>query len=92
MANYKDLDALPTHMHGAILRYIEKGIPPGSFLMAVFGNELTEAYGRADFDNQRAMPEYAAYLYNNAPSACHGSPEIVEMWIAKGGLEGRENA
>lgn len=83
-----NFDRLPQHMHGALERYIDKGIPPGGFLTAVLSNDLRNAVGRADAENRERIGDYVIYLYNDAPSVCWGSPEKVEAWIAAGGLHG----
>lgn len=71
---------LPVHMHGAISRYIAKGIPPGSFLTAVLSNDLMGAFGKADDENREALYEWVRFIYNYAPTGCHGSPEKVRAW------------
>jgi hypothetical protein len=71
--------AIPEHM---MTGYIERGVPVGDFLTAVLENNLSEACGRADDDNLENLPAYVAYLYNEAPSPCHGSPEKVRAWSA----------
>jgi hypothetical protein len=83
---------LPTHMHGGIARYIVRGIPPGSFLTAVLSNDLMGAFGKADDENRDALFEWARFIYNFAPTGCHGSPEKVSAWISSGGLLGKEAA
>jgi len=55
----------------------------GSFLTAVLSNNLTQACGRADDSNLRALPDIVRYCYNELPSDCWGSPEKVEAWRAK---------
>jgi len=69
-------------MMGGLIRYIEEHIEPGDFLMAVLENNLSEACGRADDDNIENLPAFCAFLYNEAPAACHGSPEKVSAWLA----------
>lgn len=71
---------LPVHMHGAISRYIARGIPPGSFLTAVLSNDLMGAFGKADDDNRGALFEWVRFIYQYAPVGCHGSPEKVRAW------------
>jgi hypothetical protein len=81
MSEYLDgLDLLPHHMREGMQRWIENGIPPCSFLMAVLRNDFIEACGKADDINQRALFNYAAYLHNFAPPACYGSPANVAAW------------
>jgi len=67
----------------SIRRYADEYCPTGSFLEAVLNNDLTEAVGRADEDNLKALPEIVGYCYNEIPMACWGSPEKVEKWLAR---------
>ena len=83
---------VPAHMHGAIDRYIEKGIPPGDFLIAVLKNDLSEACAAADLVNMHNIPGIVAWFYNHAPSSCYGSEKKLLEWIKIGGLQGEENA
>jgi hypothetical protein len=71
---------IPERMAGGLQRWIERGIPPGSFLTAVLENNLSEAVGRADAENLANLPAYVGYLYNEAPGACWGSPQKVRAW------------
>ena len=61
--------------------YIEEGIPPGSFAVAVLSDSLVGAYSRADDVNTMRMLDWVHWLYNDAPSGCWGSPEIVQGWL-----------
>jgi len=70
------------HMMGALRRYIDEGLPTGHFLTAVLNNNLSEAVSRADNETLANLPAFCAYLYWEAPSQCHGSPEKVSAWIA----------
>lgn len=84
-------DILPEHCRGGMRRYIENGIPPGSFLTAVLENNLVEAFGRADQINQERLRDYCLWLYNEAPAMpirSWGSREIVRQWIDAGGMAG----
>ncbi len=86
---YEDkLSTLPSHMGGAMKRYIEHGIPPGSFLSAVLSNDLKETFARADDENGRAVRDYVVFLYSFAPSGCWGSPDKFTAWQQQGGLHG----
>lgn len=69
------------HIKGSLSRYVEFGIEPGSFLMAVLTNDLVGAVGRADVENIKRIPEIVRYVYNHLPSGCWGSNEIVEEYI-----------
>lgn len=76
------LGMLPPHMRSGMRRWVELGVNsrPGSFLFAVVSNDLMEACGRADHENAQALPAYAVYLYNYAPSDCYGSRKNAESW------------
>ena len=72
---------IPAYMLDALERYIHQGQPPGDFLSAVISNDLTKAVARADDHNQVNLPAYIAYLHNEAPGVCWGSPEKMKTWI-----------
>ncbi len=76
-----DYSGLPEHMQDAMQRYIERGIEPGSFLMAVLCNDLMGAMGRADAINAERLKDFCGFLYNEVPGGCHGSPKAVSAWI-----------
>ena len=77
-----DYSFLPEHMQDGAREYVELGRSPGDFLHAVLCNNLVEAYGRADTTNTECMHDWACWLFNEAPSACWGSPEKVKAWLA----------
>lgn len=68
-------------MLDGIKRYIEYGIPPGSFLSGIISNDLREAVSSADDENLHNIPAFLAYFYNEAPSSCWGSPEQMKNWM-----------
>ena len=70
------------YMQDGVDRYINQGIPPGSFLTALFCNDLKEAYRRADDANTAAMREWVRFMINDMPSIAQGSPDKVQEWIA----------
>jgi hypothetical protein len=63
--------------------YVEHGLPPGDFLHAVLSNDLRRACAFADERNLPAIPALSAWVYNEAPMQCWGSPEIVRSWILR---------
>lgn len=88
-----DYSSLPDYMRGGVQRYIENGIEPGHFLVAVLSNDLVESLSRADETNRERLFDYASFLYNELPGrrskpACWGSREAVLNWIKVGGLKG----
>ena len=72
---------IPERMMKGLTRYINEHCPVGDFLIAVLENDLMEAVGRADDENLRNLPAFVAYLYNEAPGNCWGSPEAVRAWL-----------
>jgi hypothetical protein len=77
---------IPDNIKESLQRYVDKGIPTGSFLQAVLENNLMGAVGKADYINKHLLPEICSYIYNQLPSISHGSPENVQKWIERGGL------
>lgn len=83
------MNMIPEHMHGAIKRYVEDGIPPGSFLEAVLCNDLRNAVLKADDINKNHLVQWVQFLMWEVPAACHGSEKAYEIWIGMGGLNGK---
>jgi len=84
-----DFSEIPEHMRDGLRLYIDRGLPPGSFLMAVLTNDLAGAFGKADLINQSKIKDYVSFLYNHAPRQCWGSVEKVDEWIKRCGLYGK---
>ena len=93
-----DYTCVPEHMRGGLQRYIEDGIEPGSFLLAVLANDFVNAIGMADGINREYLSDWALFLYNELPGRgshkpdCWGSREAVDNWIKIGGLKGLARA
>jgi len=68
-------------MKAALDRYSELGVPTGDFLRALLSNDLMEAHGRADDQNRRDIDQLCMYVYNEMPSLCHGSYDLVDAWL-----------
>lgn len=81
-------DRLPAHMQDGARRYIEQGIPPGSFLLAVLENNFTRAVSGADEINRQHLQDWAHWLIWDIPSAAWGSRSKVNAWMSHNGLEG----
>lgn len=77
------MSAIRPKIIGSIRAYADEGRPTGGFLRAVLSNDLKEAFGRADEENQAAMLEIVQYCYNEIPSVCWGSPEAVTSWLER---------
>jgi hypothetical protein len=74
-------ETIPAHMIIGLADYIDNHIPTGGFLEAILSNDLIAACCKADNVNITRIHVYIAYLYNNAPSLCFGSPERYREWI-----------
>lgn len=69
------------YIYGALERYLNHGIMPGSFMTAVLENNLSEAFGRADSFNTANMKNIVGYVYNNVPANAWGSREKVDEYL-----------
>lgn len=83
-------NAIPNYTMDALERYVEQGIPPGGFLMAVLTNDLMEAMGRADSNNRQVLFEITGLIYNEFPADCWRHPERIKAWIQAGGWQGMQ--
>ena len=61
--------------------YVKHHVPTGSFLGAVLSNDLRDAFMRGDDDNLATLFHIVAYVCNEIPSECWGSPERVNEWL-----------
>lgn len=87
-----DWDLIPSHMHGAVRRYVMHGIAPGQFLTAVLCNDLKEAFARADDDNTAAMLGWVRFMHNYMPANSQGSLDQFRAWLERGGLASEAEA
>jgi hypothetical protein len=81
-----NLKKIPEHLRGGLLRYLDAGIEPGRFLCSVLDNDLCEAALRCSDDPARAdatLHQLCSFLWNFAPSRCHGSKEKRLAWQAE---------
>jgi len=72
---------IPDYMMDGINRYVNDGIPPGSFLTAIICNDLSGAVSQADDNNLPNIPAFVSYFYWETPSACWGSLRKMKAWI-----------
>jgi len=68
-------------MADAVRRYVEKGIQPGHFLMALLSNDLMDTIGRADDENAAAIKRWAIFVRCELPVGCHGSRSKMTDWM-----------
>ena len=86
--DFKDYPEVPEHTQAALRRYVEQGLMPGSFLLAVLTNNLIAAVTHADSDNRRCLFEICRFVFNNLPSDCWGTADKVYEWV-KPGIDAR---
>lgn len=82
------LTLLPEHMRDSMKRWIQFGISPGSFGLAILRNNLTESFLMADAINRQRMVDWVKFLVYHMPAGAWGSPDAVDCWIDNGGLNG----
>jgi len=94
---YESLKAanVPEHLRGGIVRYVQSGIIPGSFLRSVIANDLISAVCRAD--DTLAIGELRAvcrWFLHQAPMQCHGTYFAMDEWSSakakEYGIQNRE--
>ena len=73
-------EMLPQSLRGGMRRYIEDGVIPGGFLVAVLSDGLSDAMGRADEANRERLYDIVSFVYNEAPGDCWGSRAKVKAW------------
>ena len=79
MLNY---NKVPVHyMLSGMQRYVEHGIVPGDFLLAVLRNDLRAAVNCADSNNIEALTDWVVFCYSELPANIWGSPERVKEHI-----------
>lgn len=83
---------IPAGMLPGLTRYVDFGIPPGSFLQAVICGEWRLAARLADDANAKILPAFGAWLLRNAPPQSHGSRANFEAWMAQRGRQMRAAA
>jgi hypothetical protein len=85
------LDRISEYMVGGIIRYVEQGVPTGSFLLAVFSNDFYSAVSHADSTN---IGDFKCYLdiIQVMPWQSWGSAKEVKAWVDQGGEIGRKKA
>jgi hypothetical protein len=68
-------------------RYLEHGLPPGSFGRALLCNDLTAAVLRADPNNKRLLGQHVEWLWNHFPLESWGNEAKYNKVISDGGYE-----
>ena len=74
------LTRIPAHLHMGIIRWIFDGIKPGSFLCAVFSNQLVQSVLLADYLSAPAIPDIVWWLSREAPVGSYGESSVLTDW------------
>lgn len=74
---------IPATTLRALDLYVNEHIQPGGFLYAVLTNDLFGAISRADTANGAAIRDICLYIYNELPSDCWGSRDVVDRYLAQ---------
>jgi hypothetical protein len=85
LINYKDDkgNRIPDYMHVGITYYVESGILPGDFLVAILTNDLRSAVRCADDTNMDLIPTYVKFFYSNVPYEIWGSNAKVQDHVER---------
>jgi hypothetical protein len=73
---------IPQHIKDSLLRYLQFGYSPGSFLMAVLTNNLGEAIGNADKHSMEKLKLIWLFTVNAMPGVAVGNRKIVDEWMS----------
>lgn len=70
--------------------YIDYGEFPGDLLQALLCNDLSETIRLADRYDYHVVElvRLVRFFQDEAPAACWGSPEAMELWKARRGIRG----
>jgi len=71
---------IPPTIMGALRRYQQEGISPGSCTTAILCGDLFGAVTAADTDTASALAWIALYVYLYMPQECWGSRDAVSMY------------
>lgn len=81
-----EYNKIPPHIKDALLRYLQFGCPPGSFLTAVLTNDLRGALGHADKESLEALKPIWMFTVNVLPGLAVGNSDDVSRWIGNEAL------
>lgn len=73
-------ELVPEHLSRGLQLWIEHGVEPGGFLVAVICNDLRGACERADPISRHALFEIVSFLHTYAPRGCWGNEKAYSAW------------
>lgn len=71
----------PAHMLDTFREYVNKGVKPAGFALALLENNLLEALATADRINYTNLQNYVIFLKSAIPKMAYGSRENVNAWV-----------
>ena len=83
-----DWGRIPCHMYEGISAYVLQGRRTGSFIHAIFSNNLQMAVGHADGVNRNLLQDYVHFLMLYVPPSAYGTEFAVQQWQRIGGQWG----
>lgn len=82
------MSAAVNRFAAGLTRYVQSGIPPGSFLRAVLANDLEDALACADSESMANLQAIVEFVAESVPPRARGSEQAVREWIKEGGAAG----
>lgn len=83
MYEHIDYTKIPQHMRESVYKYINEGVPPGTFLRAVLENDLVNAFVFADDINKKVLNDWVSFVWWDLPVESWGSREKVNLWMKR---------
>jgi len=75
-------EKIPQHIRDTLLRYLQFGCPPGSFMTAVLSNDLRGALSNADAASLDGLKSIWLFTVNEMPGLAVGGSDDVSRWIS----------
>ncbi|HYG68859.1 MAG TPA: hypothetical protein VD838_14425 [Anaeromyxobacteraceae bacterium] len=80
---------IPPTVAAPLIRYVTRGEDPGPFLRDVLEGRAADVADVTSITGRHLVSQVVQWMWNEAPRECHGTPEAVREWIARGGRDGR---
>jgi hypothetical protein len=87
LESHFDSYSVPLNLRGGLTRYFFEAIRPGSFLVAVLENNLSETVRRASPESVAGIVGVVRFLDMEAPKDSWGSQAAVDAWLDAGQRE-----
>lgn len=81
--NFGNYPNIPSHTQGSLQRYVDYGLKPSSFLLAVLCNDLIGAAAVADPENRAALADIALFVYKEVPYFAQGSMDQINTYCER---------